>query len=92
METPKSEVFFEMRPMTWGPRHETKCSKCRRDIKHLEDYFYDQIENREYCEGCGKSLRYHRKKWTERGWPMPDTLEVVEQKMEELGIATRRKR
>lgn len=92
METPKSEVLFEMRPMTWGATSDTRCSRCKRKIKHLEDYFYDRVKHREYCDGCGKSLRYHRKKWSERGWPMPDTLEVVDQKMQELGLATRRKR
>ncbi len=84
MKTPKSEVFFSVKPMTWGPQESTLCSHCGRQIKHLEDYFYDLTEDADYCDVCGKELRYRRKKWTERGWAPPKDLREVQAKMKQL--------
>lgn len=49
--------------------------------EHLADkdrnYYKDTLTSRSYCEQCGNRLRYHRKKWSQRGEALPLTLEEV---------------
>ena len=41
------------------------------------DTFCDTLTGRTYCNKCGNRLRYHRRKWAERGEEIPLTLEEV---------------
>ncbi len=61
-----------------------RCSntKCKTIIGPGERYFIDTAAEASYCEPCGASLRYHRKKAGERGDTMPLTFEDAETLLE----------
>lgn len=80
----------KMRPMTWGPRRKGKCRGCRKPIEFLQDYFYDKLGDCDYCEQCGRILRFHRRKAEERGEELPLDQATVDAEFERLGIITKR--
>ena len=59
---------------------------CGEKILRGADVFMDIINSSSLCRPCGERLRYHRKKWSERGWAMPKTLKEVEETFRRLGL------
>ena len=55
---------------------------CRAIIPAKTPFMADDLLSRGYCLPCGQRLRYHRRKWVERGEPMPRTFEEIETRFE----------
>ena len=61
------------------------CSNAACGIRILAKtpFMVDDLLTRGYCLPCGQRLRYHRRKWVERGEVMPRTLEEIAARFEE---------
>lgn len=70
-------------PQLWAGES-TKCSylACSREITRGDECFADTLSEANFCQQCGLSLRFHRKKANERGDPCPLTFEEVGKKEE----------
>ena len=45
-------------------------------------FLYDEVLKRGYCLPCGQRLRYHRRKWLERGEAMPKDFAEINARFE----------
>lgn len=61
------------------------CRNCGDVVPPKTPFLVDEVLNRAYCLPCGQRLRYHRKKWIERGEAMPVTFEEIEKRFASLG-------
>ena len=62
-----------------------KCSECSRKIDAGARFYYDLLQgadHRTLCDGCGKAIRFHRKRAGQRGEDVPRTIADVDQRME----------
>lgn len=75
-------TLFEMRESS-GSLIPFFCSNCREVVPAKSLFLVDELLQRGYCLPCGQRLRYHRRKWTERGEPMPKTFEEIEARFKE---------
>lgn len=78
-------VNYEMEERHDAP-HEYGCDNlnCAGAIEAGSDYFVDLAMQRRYCTPCGQRLRYHRKKWVERGEKMPLTFSEIDKRFDVL--------
>jgi len=73
---------FDMREVPAGSLTPFGCANpsCGTIVPAKQIYIVDEILQRGYCTPCGQRLRYHRKKWAERGEVIPRTLDEVEER------------
>lgn len=57
------------------------CASCGRELKQHASVFLDLLGGRTHCDGCGKALRYHRKKAWQRGEEIPRTIAEVDARL-----------
>lgn len=65
-----------------GKPQRCDASNCTRSIGPGESFFIDKMSEASYCQQCGTSLRYHRKKAGDRGESLPLTFEDVENRIQ----------
>jgi hypothetical protein len=69
-----------LREMLWaGVDGVCKNKSCGRSITTGTNFFYDPLNDSDYCQQCGVMLRYHRKKALERGETVPLNFEKIEE-------------
>jgi hypothetical protein len=63
-------LFYALYSGDRGARIPCSDSLCPRKIKRGEECFHDGVSRKILCGGCGKALRYRRKKAARRGEPI----------------------